>query len=33
MLSAKRLFQEILGNYESFRLFCSIAADGEAQGG
>ncbi|MFF8865536.1 ferritin-like domain-containing protein [Streptomyces sp. NPDC015139] len=33
MLSAKRLFQEILGNDESFRLFCSIAAGGEAQGG
>ncbi|MET8766911.1 ferritin-like domain-containing protein [Streptomyces sp. NPDC004658] len=33
MLSAKSLFQEILDNDESFRLFCSIAAGGEAQGG
>ncbi|MER7793226.1 ferritin-like domain-containing protein [Streptomyces sp. NPDC097640] len=33
MLSAKKLFQEILDNDESFRLFCSIAASGEAQGG
>ncbi|MEU0004820.1 ferritin-like domain-containing protein [Streptomyces sp. NPDC006314] len=33
MLSAKSLFQEILENDESFRLFCSIAAGGEAQGG
>ncbi|THA34856.1 ferritin-like domain-containing protein [Streptomyces sp. A1277] len=33
MLSAKNLFQEILDNDESFRLFCSIAASGEAQGG
>ncbi|MET7936203.1 ferritin-like domain-containing protein [Streptomyces sp. NPDC005322] len=33
MLSAKRVFQEILDNDESFRLFCSIAASGEAQGG
>ncbi len=33
MLSAKSLFQEILGNDESFRLFCSIAASGESQGG
>ncbi|WP_055553346.1 ferritin-like domain-containing protein [Streptomyces sp. NBRC 110028] len=33
MLSAKSVFQEILGNDESFRLFCSIAASGEAQGG
>ncbi|MDW6063924.1 ferritin-like domain-containing protein [Streptomyces sp. FXJ1.4098] len=33
MLSAKRLFQEIIDNDESFRLFCSIAASGEAQGG
>ena len=33
MLSAKSLFQEILDNDESFRLFCSIAASGEAQGG
>ncbi|MFD8738479.1 ferritin-like domain-containing protein [Streptomyces sp. NPDC059618] len=33
MLSAKSLFQEILDNDESYRLFCSIAASGEAQGG
>ncbi|MFJ8309306.1 MULTISPECIES: ferritin-like domain-containing protein [unclassified Streptomyces] len=33
MLSAKSLFQEILGDDESFRLFCSIAASGESQGG
>ncbi|MFI0239359.1 ferritin-like domain-containing protein [Streptomyces sp. NPDC016845] len=33
MLSAKRLFQEIIDNDESFRLFCSIAASGESQGG
>ncbi|MFE7107212.1 ferritin-like domain-containing protein [Streptomyces sp. NPDC057575] len=33
MLSARNLFQEILDDDESFRLFCSIAAGGEAQGG
>jgi hypothetical protein len=33
MLSAKSLFQEILDSDESFRLFCSIAAGGESQGG
>ncbi|MFF7973060.1 ferritin-like domain-containing protein [Streptomyces sp. NPDC007905] len=33
MLSAKSVFQEILDNDESFRLFCSIAARGESQGG
>ncbi|MFG2308132.1 ferritin-like domain-containing protein [Streptomyces sp. NPDC048566] len=33
MLSAKNLFQEIVDHDESFRLFCSIAAGGEAQGG
>jgi hypothetical protein len=33
MLSAKSVFQEILDHDESFRLFCSIAAGGEAQGG
>ncbi|MFE0043256.1 ferritin-like domain-containing protein [Streptomyces albireticuli] len=33
MLSARSLFQEILDNDESYRLFCSIAASGEAQGG
>lgn len=33
MLSARSLFQEILDNDDSFRLFCSIAATGESQGG
>jgi hypothetical protein len=33
MLSAKSLFQEILDDDSAFRLFCSIAASGEAQGG
>ncbi|MFF9067591.1 ferritin-like domain-containing protein [Streptomyces sp. NPDC014891] len=33
MLTAKGLFQEIIDNDESFRLFCSIAASGETQGG
>ncbi|MFJ9888705.1 ferritin-like domain-containing protein [Streptomyces sp. NPDC091287] len=33
MLSAQTLFHEILDNDESYRLFCSIAASGEAQGG
>ncbi|MFE0137034.1 ferritin-like domain-containing protein [Streptomyces sp. NPDC059037] len=33
MLSAKSVFDEILDNDESFRLFCSIAASGESQGG
>ncbi|CAG7647335.1 ferritin family protein [Actinacidiphila bryophytorum] len=33
MLSARGLFTEILDNDESFRLFCSIAASGESQGG
>ncbi|MEU8917933.1 MULTISPECIES: ferritin-like domain-containing protein [Streptomyces] len=33
MLSARSLFQEIIDNDDSFRLFCSIAASGEAQGG
>lgn len=33
MLSVRSLFQEILDNDESFRLSCSIAAGGEAQGG
>ncbi|MEU6538845.1 ferritin-like domain-containing protein [Streptomyces sp. NPDC047000] len=33
MLSARSLFQEIVDHDESFRLFCSIAAGGEAQGG
>ncbi|MDT0490334.1 ferritin-like domain-containing protein [Streptomyces sp. NPDC012600] len=33
MLSARSLFQEILDHDESYRLFCSIAASGESQGG
>ncbi|MGW4822881.1 ferritin-like domain-containing protein [Streptomyces sp. NPDC004227] len=33
MLSPRSLFQEIVDHDESFRLFCSIAAGGEAQGG
>jgi hypothetical protein len=33
VLSARGLFTEILDNDESFRLFCSIAASGESQGG
>lgn len=33
MLSARGLFTEILDDDESFRLFCSIAASGETQGG
>jgi rubrerythrin len=33
MLSAKAVFDEIFDNDEAFRLFCSIAASGEAQGG
>lgn len=33
MLTAKSLFQEILDDDVSFRLFCSIAASGETQGG
>ncbi|MFD4544483.1 ferritin-like domain-containing protein [Streptomyces bauhiniae] len=33
MISAKSLFQEILDDDASFRLFCSIAAAGESQGG
>ncbi|MEV1050560.1 ferritin-like domain-containing protein [Streptomyces sp. NPDC049887] len=33
MLSARSLFQEILENDDSYQLFCSIAASGEAQGG
>ncbi|GGU55334.1 ferritin-like domain-containing protein [Streptomyces lavendofoliae] len=33
MLSARSLFQEIIDNDDSYRLFCSIAASGEAQGG
>ncbi|NEA42077.1 ferritin-like domain-containing protein [Streptomyces sp. SID11385] len=33
MLSARSLFQEIIDNDETYRLFCSVAASGEAQGG
>ncbi|GGW49447.1 hypothetical protein GCM10010503_27870 [Streptomyces lucensis JCM 4490] len=33
MLSARSLFQEIIDDDEAFRLFCSIAAAGESQGG
>ncbi len=33
VLSPRSLFQEILDNDDSFRLFCSIAAGGETQGG
>lgn len=33
MMSARSLFSEILDHDDSFRLFCSIAASGETQGG
>jgi hypothetical protein len=33
VFSAKAIFEEIFDNDEAFRLFCSIAASGEAQGG
>jgi hypothetical protein len=33
MLSARSIYGEIFSNDEAFRLFCSIAASGEAQGG
>jgi hypothetical protein len=33
VLSTRSLFREIVDNDESFRLLCSIAAGGEAQGG
>ena len=33
MLSARSIYQEIRDRDESFRLFCSIAAKGETQGG
>ncbi|MYS80667.1 ferritin-like domain-containing protein [Embleya scabrispora] len=33
MLSPRGIFQEIHRNDEAFRLFCSIAAKGESQGG
>ena len=33
MLSPRTIYGEIFSNDEAFRLFCSIAASGEAQGG
>ena len=33
MLSARAIYHEIRNNDETYRLFCSIAAKGEAQGG
>jgi len=33
MLSPRKIFEEIFDNDEAFRLFCSIAASGEKQGG
>jgi rubrerythrin len=33
MLSARAIYREIRNNDETFRLFCSVAAKGEAQGG
>lgn len=33
MFSARSLFQEIVDDDDAYRLFCSIAASGEAQGG
>ena len=33
MPTAKAIFEEIFDNENAFRLFCSIAASGEAQGG
>ncbi len=33
MLSARTIYEEIFDNDDAFRLFCSIAASGEAQGG
>jgi hypothetical protein len=33
MLSARTIFADIFDNDQTFRLFCSIAASGEAQGG
>lgn len=33
VLSARGIFQEIVRSDEAFRLFCSIAAGGESQGG
>ena len=33
MLSARAIYQEIRDNDETYRLFCSVAAKGESQGG
>ncbi|ARF59336.1 hypothetical protein [Streptomyces gilvosporeus] len=33
MLSARSVFQEIVDSDDAYRLFCSIAASGESQGG
>ena len=33
MISARAIYQEIRNNDETYRLFCSVAAKGEAQGG
>jgi rubrerythrin len=33
VLSARAIYQEIRSNDETYRLFCSVAAKGEAQGG
>src|ERR1700745_1644542 len=33
MISPRSIYGEIFSNDEAFRLFCSIAASGEAQGG
>src|ERR1700722_16386201 len=33
MLSPRAIYGEIFSNDEAFRLFCSIAASGESQGG
>ncbi len=33
MLSARSIFEEIRSHDETFRLFCSVAAKGESQGG
>jgi hypothetical protein len=33
MFSARTIFEEIFDNDEAFQLFCSIAANGEGQGG
>jgi hypothetical protein len=33
VISARAIYQEIRNNDETYRLFCSVAAKGEAQGG